>query len=211
MFSILIFIPCAQVSSGNVEHYPEHLEVQQQNDEATHKAPVITTSLHMVKLSIGTGVLAIPFAASQGGLLFHILGLFVMTIWNIYSVHCLAESRMYVEGHKARFQDSADNIHHHKEPKNTNTFGMITWYALGSKGLHALDFILTLLMFGVIIAYEGKFILPYTGICNFKFINWKFRSCIFVSCKILILYFFFRHKMQYLILQKTHLSQLDRR
>lgn len=141
-------------TSGDVEHYPEHLEVQQQNDEASHKAPVFTTSLHMVKLSIGTGVLAIPFAASQGGLLFHILGLFVMTVWNIYSVHCLAESRMYVEGQKASFQDSADNIHRHKEPKNTNTFGMITWYALGSKGLHALDFILTLLMFGIMIAYE---------------------------------------------------------
>lgn len=40
----------------------------------------------------GTGILALPFATNDAGLLFHPLGLTLVTIWNIYSTDCLLRS-----------------------------------------------------------------------------------------------------------------------
>ena len=118
-------------------------------------------SLNMVKMCVGTGVLAVPFAANAGGLLFHIIGLAFVTMWNIYSVHRLAESRTYVEEYKLEKRHDGDNDGDERQaqeqpPENTNTLGLITWHAFGMPGLHMVDSILAMLMLGIIIAYEGK-------------------------------------------------------
>lgn len=112
------------------------------------KSSLNQTTLNMVKMCVGTGVIGIPFAATEGGILFNIFGLGLITMWNAYSVRCLAESRSYITQHKV------DNGR--EEPMNTSTFGLMTWYAFGSSGLFFIDMMLVILMLGIVVAYEGK-------------------------------------------------------
>ncbi|KAL9183157.1 hypothetical protein ACHAXT_004944 [Thalassiosira profunda] len=52
-------------------------------------ADVFHTSLNISKMCMGTGCLALPFAAAKGGLLFNIVGLCLIALWNYYSANCL--------------------------------------------------------------------------------------------------------------------------
>eukprot|EP00979_Chaetoceros_neogracilis_P000057 scaffold17_cov259-Chaetoceros_neogracile.AAC.9 len=114
------------------------------------------TTLNIVKLCIGTGVLAIPFAATEGGLVFHIIGLCFIAMWNSYSVHRLLESRSYIKNYKITL-GANENFDDEKEeaPKNTNEFGYVTWHAFGWAGLQLADSIMIMLMLGIIVAYEA--------------------------------------------------------
>ena len=125
-------------------------DVEERNELPT-KSSLAQTTLNMIKMSIGTGVIGIPYAASEGGIIFHIIGLALVTIWNNYSIHRLVESRSYVLQHK---KDEGDQKS--EEPENTSTFGVMTWHAFGSAGLYFIDSVLALLMIGIIVAYEGK-------------------------------------------------------
>jgi amino acid permease len=104
----------------------------------------------MVKMSIGTGVLGMPYAASKAGIMFHIIGLAFATLWNSYSVLRLAESRSYVEKNMKNVKQMG-NV-----PQNTNTFGVMAWHAFGSVGLTFVDLVMIILMMGITIAYEGE-------------------------------------------------------
>jgi len=57
--------------------------------EAT--ATVTQTCTNIVKTCMGTGTLALPFAASQGGLLFNLIGLAAFAYWNYYAVDALVK------------------------------------------------------------------------------------------------------------------------
>ena len=50
-------------------------------------ATVFQTSLNIAKLCMGTGTLALPFAAQKGGLVFNMIGLGVIVVWNYYSAN----------------------------------------------------------------------------------------------------------------------------
>jgi len=113
------------------------------------KSSTTQTCLNLIKIMIGTGVLAIPFAATQGGLIFHIIGLAVVTIWNSYSVYCLDRSKIYIDTNTTMTDSYKKTI-----PKNTSTFGLITWHAFGTVALHCIDFVFGVFMFGLLIAYE---------------------------------------------------------
>ena len=65
------------------------------NSEAHHHhgtGTVLETALNSAKTCLGTGTLALPYAASQGGYLFNVLGLILISFWNLWSVkrliHC---------------------------------------------------------------------------------------------------------------------------
>ena len=49
----------------------------------------VQSVLNLVKVCIGTGALALPFAVSQGGILFGTFGLFVIAGWNQYASYRL--------------------------------------------------------------------------------------------------------------------------
>lgn len=137
-----------------------HLELQQPKEGTTNinsKSSLMQTTLNIVKLCIGTGVLAIPFAATEGGLVFHIIGLCFIAMWNSYSVHRLLESRSYIQNYKITL-GANESFDDEKEeaPKNTNEFGYVTWHAFGWAGLQLADSIMIMLMLGIIVAYEGK-------------------------------------------------------
>ena len=50
---------------------------------------VLETALNSAKTCMGTGTLALPYAASQGGYLFNIIGLILIALWNLWSVNRL--------------------------------------------------------------------------------------------------------------------------
>lgn len=57
------------------------------------------TVINLTKLCIGSGVLALPYAASIGGLLFAPLGLIIIAVWNGVTSLMMIESRDYCRTH----------------------------------------------------------------------------------------------------------------
>jgi proton-coupled amino acid transporter len=127
---------------------PTRGDGSERTKELPGKASRSETILVMVKMSIGTGVLGMPYAASKAGIMFHIIGLAFATLWNSYSVLRLAESRSYVEKNMKNVKQMG-NV-----PQNTNTFGVMAWHAFGSVGLTFVDLVMIILMMGITIAYE---------------------------------------------------------
>lgn len=95
---------------------------------------------------MGTGTLALPYAARQGGVLLHVLGLIAIGAWNLYSVERLLDCLELLPVDKG----------HHRPPEGTATLGKVAWYALGRNGLYALDVMMVMLLSGIVITYEGK-------------------------------------------------------
>lgn len=54
-------------------------------------ASVSQTIINMTKTCMGTGCLALPFAAKQGGILLHVFGLIAVAIWGTITVHLLCQ------------------------------------------------------------------------------------------------------------------------
>lgn len=136
--------------------------------------------LNIAKMCVGTGSLGIPFGASQGGVLFNVIGLFVITVWNIFMVNRLIKTLDYIQQHKVRSCIRGDvkrngsndnalwkdkeigkdssidraNIVNVDETQYSDTFGKVAWYAFGSKGLHTIDAIMIILMIGIIVSFQ---------------------------------------------------------
>lgn len=151
------------------------------NHAENRGATVFQTSLNIAKLCMGTGTLALPFAAQKGGLVFNMIGLGVIVVWNYYSADCLLKCldhlpRDITEGDGgcpdrnsteetyygtievvscARNRDSM-NIKVPGPPEGTTTYGIVAWHAFGNAGLMILDLLMIMLFVGLLIAYEGK-------------------------------------------------------
>lgn len=54
---------------------------------------IFLTALNITKLCMGTGTLALPFAAEKGGLLFNVMGLALIALWNYYCANCILRCR----------------------------------------------------------------------------------------------------------------------
>ena len=54
---------------------------------------IFQTALNITKLCMGTGTLALPFAAEKGGLLFNVMGLALIALWNYYCANCILRCR----------------------------------------------------------------------------------------------------------------------
>lgn len=145
-------------------------------------ATVFQTSLNMAKMCMGTGTLALPFAAEKGGLLFNIIGLLIIGLWNYYSANCLLRCLQYLPPdldnnttntagtagtaeleHQQKYGAILPDTTTHKykrtidmmpPPPGTTTYGKVAWYAAGPKGLMVLDLLMLSLFLGLLIAYE---------------------------------------------------------
>ena len=62
---------------------------KQQHEGST----IFQTALNITKLCMGTGTLALPFAAEKGGLLFNVMGLALIALWNYYCANCILRCR----------------------------------------------------------------------------------------------------------------------
>jgi hypothetical protein len=66
------------------------------DEDRREGATVFQTSLNIAKLCMGTGTLALPFAAQKGGLVFNMFGLGAIVVWNYYSADCLLRCLHYL-------------------------------------------------------------------------------------------------------------------
>ena len=162
---------------------------------SNNRASTLQTSINMVKMCVGTGVLALPYAAREGGLIFFVLGLSIITLWNIYSTDRLIKCCKYMNDYKASegyeaandpglpsgrvrglsyqmklyeeridFEENDDyrlskilgNSNKTECGENTTLFGKVAFFAFGNFGLQFIDAMMMLLMFGIVIAYEGE-------------------------------------------------------
>lgn len=115
----------------------------------------------MLKMCLGSGSLAIPYAADEGGLIFHIIGSGFITFWNIYAVNRMVESLNLIHEQENCVDASQIEEKNHSStipisgPEHTSTLGRVVWHAFGPSGLLIIDILMFLLMVGVIISYEG--------------------------------------------------------
>jgi amino acid permease len=109
-------------------------------------------AMNLAKTAAGTGILALPFACQQGGVLLFVFGTVMIAVWNVLSLkrlcQCL-ELLMDVESSPA-----SKIFQRPPPPAGTATLGKVAYYALGDVGLVILDVMLLLLLCGIVIAYE---------------------------------------------------------
>jgi len=149
-----------------------------QEKPAAKGASLEQTSLNIVKTCVGTGTLVLPFAASEGGLLFSIFGVIVVAVWNLFSVNRLIksakllsiispddsssfmrENRRTLSSKRRFFQGTNDEerVDIHSEdmeccPEGTATFGKVAFHSFGFWGLHFSDLLLLIMFIGIIIS-----------------------------------------------------------
>eukprot|EP00804_Cyclotella_cryptica_P015056 CCRYP_000631-RA/>CCRYP_000631-RA protein AED:0.06 eAED:0.06 QI:187/1/1/1/0/0/3/610/412 len=78
--------------------------------ESKNGATVFQTSLNITKLCMGTGTLALPFAAQKGGLVFNMVGLGVIVVWNYYSADCLLRCLDYLPQKTDQTKNECNNM-----------------------------------------------------------------------------------------------------
>ena len=126
------------------------------NKEGRSGATVKQSSLNIAKVCMGTGTLALPYAASQGGLLFNILGLAGISLWCFYSVDRLIKCSDIVamkEREEDNEEENDDNStssssSSFRPPSGISTMGKVAWYCFGPVGRYFLlyaNFILLLI------------------------------------------------------------------
>ena len=143
-------------------------------------ATVFQTSLNIAKLCMGTGTLALPFAAQKGGLVLNMLGLAAIAIWNYYSADCLLRCLEYIPDSPDPMNELAGSS---GPPSGTTAYGVVAWHAFGKAGLFGLDSLMIMLSVGLLIAYQGNFLVTVHAFSLEKTIN-------FTCC---------HHQLQYIV------------
>lgn len=109
------------------------------------------TTINFSKLCIGSGVLALPYAATQGGLLLTPLGLIFVGAWNVLSCKMMIECKYAC----------SDMVY---PPEMTSTFTKIAFSGLGKAGAILTGFCVIVCLMGVSICYQISFALMMTGL-----------------------------------------------
>ena len=107
-------------------------------------ASAVQTSINISKMCAGTGTLALPFAAEQGGLAFHLIGLFLIAAWDYRSSAYLLRSHTLIQANHNQISgglktgyDAAsytDIETRNLPPDGTTMYGTVAWYADGPTG-----------------------------------------------------------------------------
>ncbi len=121
------------------------------------KSSLSQATVNMVKMCIGTGVLAIPFAATEGGLIFHVLGTGLLFLWNYHSVKLLVQSEHFINlKKKEKFFNLEELSAADNQADPQSTFSKVAAEVFGMIGMHIVDCSMIFLMIGIVIAYEGE-------------------------------------------------------
>lgn len=124
----------------------QELLPQDQQFHTPSGATVTETMTNLAKTCMGTGCLALPFAAKQGGILLHVFGLLVIALWNVLASQRLSACWDLLLSKTLTLPPP---------PRGTATLGKVAWYALGgSTGLFVLDTLTVILLLGIIVAYN---------------------------------------------------------
>ena len=171
-----------------------------EHDTSRRHATSWQTALNVAKCCMGTGTLALPYAASQGGYVLSSIGFILMGLWNLYCVDrmiqcgdlllAIMDQQQQTNAHKIiRKSSSEDSMIPSDTTLRAFTFGKVVWAATGTTGLIFYDIIMVILMLGIIVAYEGSF-LPLL-FCLLYFICGSIISRKLLDC---LLTFLFWHK-----------------
>ena len=82
-------------SSSHDEVHPLLVDNSQKNNVKSERS-LLQASLNIAKMCMGTGTLALPYGASEGGLLFNVIGLIIIGLWNLYSMDRLISCLDYI-------------------------------------------------------------------------------------------------------------------
>ncbi|KAL3919138.1 MAG: hypothetical protein SGILL_003904, partial [Bacillariaceae sp.] len=115
-------------------------------------ASVKNVAINLAKTAAGTGILALPFACQQGGLLVFVFGTLGIAVWNVFAVKRLCDCLTLLIDVES--SPASKIFSRPPPPAGTATLGKVAYYALGDVGLVVLDIMLLLLLCGIVIAYE---------------------------------------------------------
>lgn len=111
-----------------------------------------------MKACMGTGYLALPFAAKEGGLFLFVIGILVLAAWSLYCVQRLCDCLKYLPAPDDDKSGADAEVPHRttgQPPEGTATFGRVAWYAFGKGGLEVVDAAMLLLLMGIAVAYTS--------------------------------------------------------
>jgi hypothetical protein len=141
----------------------------------TQKTTVRQTVFNIAKMCMGTGTLALPYAACQGGYIFNAAGLAIMMLWNLYSVDRLLRCLSLIPpDNNPRSVEDKENQIPDMVSLHTPTLEKVTFYAFGSWGVKIIDGISLTLYCGIITAYIGKMFILISYLYNYcTTLKWK--------------------------------------
>lgn len=122
------------------------------------KSSVSNTIINLTKTMMGTGILALPYACQQGGLVLYSVGMIAIGAWNVFCVSRLVKcldllppALSAADGTSASSGGTGGGggaLH-----AGISTFAKVAWYAYGDWGLHLVDGMMILLLLGIVVAY----------------------------------------------------------
>ena len=130
-------------------------DIQSMTSHTTKGSSSVTSvGINLAKTAAGTGILALPYACREGGLLLFILGTILIAVWNVWGVSRFCECLELLR----QSQDQYSHIP--RAPFGTEPLAKIAYYATTTSkgdewGLTALDVMLLSLLCGIVIAYEN--------------------------------------------------------
>lgn len=90
-----------------------HINDKNVNDkdavDADKGASFQQTVVSLMKTCMGTGCLALPFAAQQGGIVLFCVGMVAIAVWNVYAVQRLVQCLQYVPNHVDNNENNDNN------------------------------------------------------------------------------------------------------
>lgn len=104
--------------------------------------------INLAKTCCGSGCLALPYAAKEGGLLLNVFGLLGIALWNSWAAKTLCDCLDLLLAKKTQHQTDSS------PPPGTSTLGKVTYYALGTTGIFIMDALTILLLSGIIVSYQ---------------------------------------------------------
>jgi amino acid permease len=153
---------------GEYEYEYEYDVVLDPSESPHGSASFNETVTNLTKTCMGTGCLALPYAARQGGVLLYSVGLLAIGLWNLYASVRLCHSLDLLSAGRCQKMNLPSATHDLGKPSTTRsllrslppppngtaTLGKVAWYAMGRPGLVLLDTMTFLLLMGIIIAYD---------------------------------------------------------
>ena len=110
---------------------------------AASGATIPQTTISVIKVCIGAGVLALPYAFSQGGLIVGTIGLTGIAMWNYWTTMMLLRTKDELSSQK------------YVPPAHVkSSFGALAYRALGGWGLRVVDYSLIFTLMGVCATYQ---------------------------------------------------------
>jgi proton-coupled amino acid transporter len=116
-------------------------EEQEEQEELEGGASLQGAATNLAKLCIGSGILALPFAVTKGGLLFSPLCIAVIAVWNGMSCRYMIECK-YASEHKS----FPDNL--------SSTYSRIAYCSAGWTGVYITDASIIITLLGVCVTYQ---------------------------------------------------------